>query len=413
MDAREPPELSSRLGIRQQALSEHGALVQLNQELLEALRTFDESVQWGESQWGQDIEFLGQLGVRRLTLLAGNEQALDGFYREAYNTIRMALEGYLLTTLIFTCEKYQFKWIVQRSKGDRSLDEAVARAEQGIRASAGPELVSLKRTAKGTLVAVRRGVPIVDNDGRASGRVLPFYYGAWKQYRPEEHHLGGLEGYLEREWSIAKGRRASEKDPRHGQFYREFFTFDGMVEKLRLNGVLTTKTAARLRVHYNFLSGFSHTTHRSVDRILNASLYRSTRVSLSYNHYHSELGLLYVCHLAAMFLTLALGYSRRWKICVDAVDTYQALVERVDTAYGYFWFIFNKPHLYDRYQDANRLSDHRKTKFVRPEDLKDGQVRYHEDPLARLRQLHCTTTEISSGNTFVSPFPREDGWRWL
>lgn len=413
MDAREPPELSSRLAIRRRASSEHGALPGLNYELVEAMRTFRDSLSRGPHVWAQDGEFLELVELNRLTLLSANEQALDGFYRDAYNTIRMALEGYLLARLIFTCERYEFKWIIRRSKSDRSLDEAVARAEQRIRASAGPELVSLKRTAKDTLVAVRRGVPIVDDDGHPTGRVLPFYYSAWKQYRPEEHHLGGLEGYLEREWSIVKGRRGGQKDPRHRQFYRDYFTFDGMVDKLRLNRVLTQKTAARLRVHYNFLSGFSHTTHRSVERILSVSNYRGIPVSVSHNHYHSELGLLYVCHLAAMFLVLGLTYFRRWKICVDAAEIYQALTDRVDTEYGYFWFIFNGPHLCDRYNDANRLSDYQKKKLVRPEDVKDSRVRYQEDPLNRLRELHCTTRELGTGNAFISPFPRDDAWRYL
>lgn len=413
MDAREPPELLSRLRIREEALSDHGALVELNYELLEALRAFENSIKSGPSRWWHDTEFLELLEVHRLALLSANELALDGFYREAYHIIRMALEGYFLLRLISTCEKYEFTWIVRRSKGDRSLDEAVARAEQAIRDAAGPELLSLKRTGKDTLVAIRRGVPIVDDDRRPTGRVIPFYYGAWKQYQPEEHHLGGLQKYLERQWAIANGRTASRKDPRHREFYREFFTFDGMVDKLRLNGVLTTKTAARLRVHYNFLSGFSHTTHRSVERILNIKSFRRTPVSLLYNHYHAELGLLYVCHLAGMFLDLALRYFRRWKIKVNRAQTYKSLIDRVEAEYGYFWFIFNKPHLYDRYHDANRLSDYRKKKFVRPQDVKDSQVRYYEDPLNRLRKLHCTTRELTTGNAFISPFPRDDAWRYL
>ncbi len=413
MGSAEPPELSSRQHIRDQALSEHRQLITLNHELVEAMRTFEDNINWPSSHWWQDTEFLELLALHRFTLLSSNELALDGFYREAYNTIRTALEGYLLTRLIFTCEKYEFKWIVRRSKSDRSLDEAVARAEQSIRNAAGPELVSLKRTAKDTLVAVRRGVPIVDSEGHPTGRILPFYYKAWKQYQPEEHHLSALERYLEREWAIAKPRRASKKDPRHRQFYKEFFTFDGMLEKLRLNRVLTKKTAARVRVHYNFLSGFSHTTHRSIERILNTRSSRGLPVSLLYNHYQTELALLYVCHLASMFLNLALSYFRRWKISVDDAERYQALLARVEAEYGYFWFIFNGPHMYDRYNDANRLSDFQKKRFVRPEDVKDSQVRYHEDPLYRLRELHCTTREFTTGNIFVSPFPRDDAWRYL
>lgn len=410
---REPPEFSNRAWIRERALSEHKSLVDLNHDLVEAIRGFQSNVQWSRPQWAQDSEFLELLGLHGLTLLSINDLALDGFYREAYNSVRMAFEGYFLLRLISTCEKYEFRYIVKRSRGDRSLDEAVSKVEQKIRTKAAAGLMSLKREGKDTLVAVRRGVPIVDNNGRPTGRILPFYYGAWRQYRPEEHHLTGLEQHLEREWAIFGGRRVSKRDPRHRQFYKDYFTFGGMIDKLLLNRVLTKKVAARVRVHYNFLSGFSHATYGSIERIVNVKGYHGTDAPLLYNHYHSELGLLYVCHLAGMFLDLALKYFRRWRIAIDGADNYQALVARVEPEFGYFWFIFNGPHLFDRYNDANRLSDYRKKRFVRPEEVKDSQVRYSDDPLNRIRELHWTTQELSTGNVFISPFPRGDALRYL
>jgi hypothetical protein len=409
----EPPELARRAWIRDQALSEHAALVNLNFELLEGMRTFRENVQWGKSHWAQDGEFLELVDLHRVTLACANELALDGWYREGYNAVRTAFEGYFLLRLIGTCEKYEFTYIIKRSPGDRSLEEAVSNVERQIREKQALGLVSLERVAKDRLVAVRRGRPIMDDAGRPTGRIVPQYYAAWKQYRPDEHHLSGLQQYLEREWSIVRGTGIGRRDPRHRQFYRDYFTFDGMVDKLRLNRVLTKKTAARASVHYNFLSGFSHTTHRSVEMIVNPRGYRGGPISLSYNHYHSELLLLYVCHLAGMFLDLALRYFRRWRIPVKDAESYAALVQRVQAEYSYFWFIFNGPHLFDRFQDANRLSNYRRKRFVRPEEVADPQVRYYEDPLNRLRELHLSTTEFSTGNVFVSPFPRADAWRYL
>ena len=94
-------------------------------------------------------------------------------------------------------------------------------------------------------------------------------------------------------------------------------------------------------------------------------------------------------------------------------ERYRALVNRIEAEFGYFWFVFNRPHLLDRFTDANRLSDYRKNKFVRPEEVSDSQVRYYEDPLNRLRELHTSVSELSSGNVFDSPFPRADARRHL
>jgi hypothetical protein len=216
-----------------------------------------------------------------------------------------------------------------------------------------------------------------------------------------------LRSFLERDWAPFPKRRRIP-DPAHTQYYRDYFTFDALLAKLRLNRKLGAKTAARMRVHYNFLSGFVHQTHESTERLLNIHWMRHDNYVIGYNHYHSELALLYVAHISKLFLDWFVNYFKRWKFRIAGEQEYIELSKRVERQFGYFWFVYNSPHDYDRYVDANRLSDWNKRRFVRPSEVTDRQVRYHDDPLRRLRELHGSQHELTTGNVYQSPFHRDD-----
>ena len=157
-------------------------------------------------------------------------------------------------------------------------------------------------------------------------------------------------------------------------------------------------------VHYNFLSGYSHGTHEAL-----TSVHHSSYDGEIYNHYHSELCLLYISHLLGLHLQLALEFFRRRRIKIRGErKIYRASVHDLESEFGYFWFIYNHPHEWDRYDTANRKSDIEKGVVVRPHELRNRDVRFSESPLVRLKHLHSTGHEITTGNVFVSPFHRDD-----
>ncbi len=310
--------------IREQTMEEHGDLVRIDQELATVIRGMANRLIHGEAQWSVDTEYTEFLGAQGLTMIATVELACEGFYRDAYTTVRTALEAYLLFHLITLCYKYEFTYRVRRSRTDPDLKSALARFEAEIRSKPERNLVSLKRVGTDRLVAIRRGLDVVDSDQKPTGRMISFYHSAWQQYDANEHHLGNLQRYLEREWAVSRVRRVP--DPRHAQFYRDYFTFSGLLEKLRLNGIVNKGTSARLAVHYNFLSGFTHTTKRAIERLVNVQRYHDGTVHRSYSHYHSELALLYVCHISAMFLRVMLRYLAKWKVGVENLERIEELV---------------------------------------------------------------------------------------
>ena len=128
-----------------------------------------------------------------------------------------------------------------------------------------------------------------------------------------------------------------------------------------------------------------------------------------YDHYHSELCLLYLAHLLQMHLELALRYFRFRKISIsNERKKYRAVSHELEAQFGYFWFIFNDPHEWDRFDTANRKSDFQNGVVIRPHEVRDVSVRYSESPLSRLKSLHSPAFELTTGNRFDSPFPRSD-----
>jgi hypothetical protein len=397
--------------IAEQTTNEHGKLLDIINDLLAAVRRFPQDIEWGSAVWAQDQQFLDFVKVQRISLIAARDNAVQGFYREAYNTIRMVLEGYLLLRLISTCDKYPTWYKIQRAKGDKSLDDAKAKFKQELTQRVVPDLIRVEDEGGNILVLIRRGRRVVDAQGRDTGVIVPYYYGAWRQYWPKEHRLKKPEMQKELlpEWAAFKSRRAKPTDVRHRDLYQKLFTFDSLIRNLCWNGVLNRRTAARVIVHYNFLSGFTHSTRHAISLSKPWSRF-GTANDTAYNHYKSELALLYVCHLLAMHLELALYYFQRWRpLHVKNVQKlYRRLCRTVNQEFGYFWFIFNNPHEFDKFEQANRKSHPQKGIIYHPQDMKCGYVRYYDDPLERLRGLHLTTRELSTGNVFVSPFPRAD-----
>lgn len=402
-----------------QTLTEHQKLVNLIGELIAALRGLPNDVQWGSSSWMQDIEILDFIRIQTLSLQNARKNTIEGYYRDAYHLIRMVFEGYFILRLISTCDKYPIRIRLKREKSDPDLNYTKNRIIEQVQKNFGGSLITTYMEANNILVAVIRGVTVVDDKGKDTGVIIPFYYSAWHDFRPVEYHLKRetLQDklptlrFLTGEWTGVPRKIKSELNKNYGALYKYFLTFDKILGNLSLNGVLDKKTTTRVLVHYNFLSNFSHSTSDSLSIIRERKLYQISPDGLDiiYNHYLSELALLYICHLLSMHLQHAIYYLR-WRAIKlkNEIKIYRSLCKKAEEDFGYFWFIFNKPHQYDRYNHANRKCNYKKKLFYRPEDIRLGDVRYYENPLYRLKQLHQSQRELTTGNVFNSPFPRKD-----
>jgi hypothetical protein len=399
--------------------AEHEHLISLIEELTATIKNLPDDVEWGNTSWAQDIEILNFIRIQTLSLQNAKDNVIRGYYRDTYHLLRMIYEAYFVLRLMSTCDKYPFRIRIRRGAHDPSLEHAQNRVIQEAQRHFGDRLVRTYMEDRNTLVAVLRGIPVVDTQGQDTGVILPYYYQAWHDFRPVEYHLRrqGLQDriptlrFLTGEWAAFSRQMKNDLNKDYGLIYRYFLTFDKILDNLCLNGVLNKKLTTRVLVHYNFLSNFSHSTSDSVSLMSTCSITETSAGGLTviYNHYFSELALLYICHLLSMHLQHAIFYLR-WRAIKlkNKKRTYQSLCRRVENDFGYFWFIFNKPHQYDRYTHANRKCNYRRQILYRPEDIRSGDVRYYDDPLYRLKQMHQSQRELTTGNIFNSPFPRDD-----
>lgn len=399
-------------------LNEHRHLIELVDKLMEAIRKLPEDVKWGDTSWAQDVEILNFVRVQMLSLQNAKENVLGGHYRDAYHLLRMVFEAYFVLRLISTCDKYPLRIEIKRGAQDPSIEHARQRILQKVRQTFKDRLITTYMEGK-TLVAVLKGKSVVDQKGQDTGVKIPYYYQAWHSFRPVEYHLkrSGLQDriptrrFLTGEWASLPRKIKRDLDCDYGSLYKYFLTFDRILENLRLNSILNKKTTTRVLVHYNFFSNFTHSTSDSISIISRRTLTQISSGGLDniYDHYLSELGLLYVCHLLSMHLQHAIRYLQWRSIGLKHQrKTYESLCRQVNVDFGYFWFIFNDPHEYDRYVHANSKCQYKRRIFFRPQNVRIGDVRYYDDPLHRLKRLHQSQREMLTGNQFISPFPRQD-----
>ncbi len=405
--------------IVKQTLSEHKKLVEVIPKLIETLTKFPNDIQWGDSTWYQDHQYIRFVKIQTLSLENAMRNILQGCYRDSYNLIRMIFEGYFTLVLISTCDKYPVRIKVIRGKKDPNLEHARDRRIKEAEEIFGNNLIDIYTENNGkTLVAVVRGIPVVDDKKQETGVTIPYYYGAWREFRSVDYHLKKRRvatkystlNFLQGSWAGLRNAETEFLD-KYEYLHRYYLNFDRMLENLRLNGILDNSTVTRVLVHYNFLSKFSHCTSESISILSERKIYQLSRNGLTYvyDHYLSELALLYVCHILLMHLQHSIHYFN-WRAIKLRHDKgmYIPLCKKIESDFGYFWFIFNSPHQYDIYNHANRISNYREKIIYRPEDIKPEDVCYYDDPLYRLKQLHHSQQELTTGNVFVSPFLRND-----
>jgi hypothetical protein len=92
-------------------------------------------------------------------------------------------------------------------------------------------------------------------------------------------------------------------------------------------------------------------------------------------------------------------------------DALVRVLEAADTGTPYFWFLGAHPHAYDTWKAHNeacfRALRAGGTPELTPEPGPED-VAYPADPLRRLVSMQSSASELMTGFTFVSPWPRED-----
>jgi hypothetical protein len=319
-------------------------------------------------------------------------------YESALALVRTALEQCLVDWLVF-----QGRTLVQRYTG---VDEAKWADWQAARAAGDPWTLTIRdwtRTKRGEVRIVREGL-FSEPDEEGIRHQISIYYFLLKQYRPT---LGPPSVQLD-EWSISREdlrRMAGENEA----LWRVYLTWSSVLTNLLENDLVDEVDAGRLSAHYRFLSGYAHPVvdHRQ-ETYGRDALMRWPR----YDHYSSELVLLYAITLGALELRNFIPAldSRPGATLADA-DAVEGPLQFAESATSYFWFLGAHPHAYDLWKARNEASftAHTTNDSTPPSlDIAPKDVPYPADPMRRLVAMHASAHELMTGLVYQSPWPRED-----
>ena len=322
-------------------------------------------------------------------------------YDSALSLIRTGLEQVLVDWLVFRGRTF-----VQRFRGVDEERWADWQAAKDAGEEWTKDIRSWSRTRKGDVRIVREGLKSESDDGRP-GRQISIYYFLLEQYRPSLGPPSAQAG----DWSITADelRRMARENQ---DLWHVYLTWSSLLTNLRENELLDDVDAGRLAAHYRFLSGYAHPVvdHRR-------ELYGSQALLgwPKYDHYSSELVLLYAITLGALELRnfMCTLDQPPAPTLVNAVEVEQVL-RAAGSATSYFWFLGANPHAYDTWKARNEVAfglikDGPKGEL--PPEPKPDEVPYPADPLRRLVALHGSAQEMMTGLAYVSPWPRRDA-RW-
>lgn len=322
-----------------------------------------------------------------------------GHYPSALVVVRAALEHHLMDRLLFLANLY-----LQTYGGiPNDMVEAENARLAELKAGARPDIARWWWDDSGMNVVVRGLHSNRSKKGR--GRILSPYHFRVDDFNP----FTGGKKYATKLASPFWRRAHREKWAAEAAAeWRTYFSHDKVVKALRVNRLLPGIQVIQTDVHYGFLSGFAHPTKKGYEAVWGSN---SPDRMGTFDHYASELVLLYVITLATCELDIFGRMARRDpRLGLRDWEDTERDVREARFAACYFWFLGGEPTMFDRIESVHTPPGDRDPEVGRPrlDPRTIKSVRYYADPLARLVSLHGSFQEMTTGLTYQSPFERPD-----
>ncbi len=382
--------------------AEHGALLDVCKQLLDVLGAGTGLLRPSRRVDGRHYDYVDRMELLRGTLASALDLVALNDYPSAFAILRTGLEHHLIDRLVFLANRLQYRYRVPTAQ--ISAEDARLRTLQ---ATTRPDIVRWRVLGREFTVIIT-GIHETGRIGKPP-TISPYWF-MLDRYDP----FTGKRQYqsrLARQFSSPKWHHKAADEA--WDLWKSRFSPASLTRSLLTNRLLTTAQVVQVDVHYGFLSAFVHPSARAADLALGRNRPRPDR---AYDHYCSELGLLYIAAIAVAELDVFARACRRRPSCaLNGWPSVQADLAAAEAAASHFWFLSGGPHELDRFHEANSrmargLRAGRAVVRVDPASLRPEQVRYYRNPLVRIVELHQTIRELSTGLAYVSPFPRSDAW---
>lgn len=355
------------------------------EKLLEISRDFKNRIKFAEEVWSYETEAL-QLFERQVEICETiRDLVRAGRYGEAFILNRTLLENYLWISLILEGTKYvlRYKVLTEANETPKEAYERIVKKLEGRE-----DIVSYRPLKNyREMEVIHKGLY-----NKEKNKLIPIYYFVFQEYDPVTHWVGKIESIASKDF-LQDFYTKWQKE--HESLYKTYFGFRNLLRAAILNGIITNEQADRVRVHYNFLSAFTHLTKMGF-ALLNPN--RGNK------HYLLELNLLYVLSLLRLYLLLMIKFFSKTKHSINDIAQLMDFLKEQRERYDYFWFIFNDPSEYD-YFEYQTVKAYRK--MIKGEEMED-KIPYYKNPYERLERQHQNIVGFSTGLTYKSPWPKHD-----
>ncbi len=381
------------------ATDDHGTLPAHAERLLHRLETIDLHAVSGKvshQQHADHAQRVHQLAHHLRALLQLSESR---YYASALVVGRAALEHHLMDRLILLANRHIVVYTKAKKK-DAARWAADIRALQ----AKGSDISGWFWDQTG-LNVVHRGLHTAKSK-KGRGQTISSWYFEADRFDPfvgPKKHAGRLARPF---WEKRLLQRLADDQ---AAAWKYMFRHDAVMKALRVNRLLVGHTI-QVDVHYAFLSGFAHPSKRGYESLYGWST--PDRMGM-FDHYASELLLLYVIVLAAAELEIYGRMARRGpRLTLRSWEVVLAEVRDAQASSSYFWFLSGGPVMFDRIDTVHTPPGNVRLRWGRPKvdpaAIPTARVRYYRDPLERLVKLHQSSEEMSTGLVYRSPFERSD-----
>lgn len=356
------------------------------EKILGLSKDFRKRIAFVDTTWDTEMEALRLFESQVKISETIQDLAKDEKFGEAFILNRTLFENYLLICLILKGTKYVLKYKVPMKTGVTPKD-AYNRLTRKLKDR--KDIVSFRPVKEYRRIeVVHRGLYPKEGD-----RLTPVYHFVFRRYDPIGHWVGKIRSIVSKDFSPDTTARWQKK---HESLYKTHFGFRNLVKASILNGILTDEQQVRVRVHYNFLSAFTHLTKMGFSLSMPYEKWK-------HNHYLLELNLLYVLRLLRLHLLRLIEFFSNTQHSIKDVAQLVTDLESLGRKYDNFWFIYNDPSEYDYWSfQTAKAYRHRKGEKL------EEEIPYYKDPYHRLKRQHQTTKELSTDLTYTSPWPRKD-----
>lgn len=349
----------------------------------------------------QHFDFAERALALSLYLGPALDLAFTGDYLPAFAVLRGALEHHLTDRLLFLADRYK-RVFTEVKKATYEHLEADRKSKKP-----GTEGIVKLEWKDGTVVMIRTGLHPSEPRPGAARSTISIYYFLLQEFDPFVGHPK-QQPYLAREFTSVK--QHTEHAQEQQVLYRQNLSWEQIKSNLVYNRRCTVQTVRRFEVHYQFLSAFVHSVPAGLKLVYGRN--RPT-VAPRYDHYASELVLLYINKIASEELKVLERMTRRAPpVGLTDWPSVEAHIKTADAVAAHLWFPGDRPHQFDYVAEANSraLRGDKPVPMNRrptPAQLKEAQIRYYRNPLRRLIGTHQSFFEYT-GFAYESPWPRED-----